>query len=235
MNFLQLCQRFRLEAGMTGTGPESVTATSKQTKAITDRVRSSWLAIQKMHLDRDGSQPSWRFLWKRETVETPLIGGGGYSEVIEESSHGFHSIIPGAAYIYLGTAGASKREAISILSWKDDNIAIKSLEVATAQKPSALVMRPDNALQLLPSPNGLYMLDLEGYRAPQVLSQNADEPLLSDEGEQMAIIYHALMDYGREENADEVLKVAPSQFAAVMDGLVWNQLDGLGDMAVSCY
>jgi len=66
MTFLQLCQRARQEAGITGAGPTSVLNQTGQLGKLVGWVDQAWPAIQLM-------RPDWLFMNSEFTFDTDIV------------------------------------------------------------------------------------------------------------------------------------------------------------------
>lgn len=221
MTFLELVQSLRQEAGIPGTGPDSVIDQTGQLKKLVDWTARSWLDIQ-------GMNESWKFLRASFSVAAAASTA---------------SITPAAAGItdfdkwhtktlrsYQTSVGIADEQWI--FEWDYDVFRDTYLfGQQTSGRPVSFAVRDnDFALLLGPVPDVGYTITGEYQRKGVTLVADTDTPEI-DSNLHMVIVWHALKKYARFEAAAESLLQANSEYADLMAKMERKYLPaiGLGD------
>jgi len=207
MNFLQLAQALRQEAGASGNGPSTVVGATGESKRMVDWINRAWLEIQGMH-------DVWDFM--REQFNFPIPQDTG-------------QITPAAAGIthfryWHRDTFRCQRTAIGIqdeqwlVEWEYQtfrNTYRFNLQRDLQGRPMVFAIYPNGKdVMFGPLPDDDYTVVGEYQRLPRPLVLEADEPDIP-EHLQYAIIYKALEYYGFYESAGEVVQRAQKQFVAI--------------------
>ncbi len=223
MNFLQLAQRLRQEAGASGNGPAAVTGVTGESKRLVDWINTAWLEIQGLH-------DTWDFMREQFSFEVPQDTG---------------QISPDAAGItdfryWHRDTFRSQRTAIGIqdeqwlVEWEYQtfrNTYRFNLQRELEGRPVVFAVFPNGKdVMFGPLTDEQYTVIGEYQRKPSSLVAETDEPDLP-EHLQMAIIYKALEYYGYFESAGEVVSRAQKQYTAIKAQLEREMLPSiyLGD------
>ena len=207
MNYLQLAQRLRAEAGLSGTGPASVVSQTGMDKKLVDWVSTAWEEIQTMRND-------WRFNWTEGTI--PLTAGVdaylpsnlGLSDVNVWIRNTFH-IVDGLNKLWLGH-----------VDWPTFK---RSYETTEQNRPTVFTISPDQTIRLSHVPDQNYTLKAEYFRTPQILQQNGDTPRCP-ERYHMAIVYKALMMYAAHDDAVPTFADANVRYMALINKMESTEL-----------
>ena len=208
---------------MSGTGPASVLGQVGENLRVVNWVRDAWLEIQRKHAASDAIRPHWKFLWGHKEIETTTVVDGESASISLGSN--VQSILPGTILVRKATEGDSAYETLPFFDYRS-NAGLFRHGLRTDMGPPEMCTRnPLGALLIVPEPDQKYHFHMEIYQSPQTLVENLDVPLVAGEDQQMVIIYRALIAYAREEDAPEILAVAPSQYEEGMRALEWEFLD----------
>lgn len=198
MTYLEIVQEVCRLAGITNTGGPTTTVgqTGDYRKAI-QYVTMAHEEIQNKYFD-------WDFLWGHSTFNTSasLANYAGASDL------GIWDI---QRIFYDG-------EKLDVLQWQD-----YVPETLTNSEPDSLVLRPDNNLLVVPTPDDAYTITYDYFKMPKVLSANTDEPYIPARF-QMAIVGRALMLHGMFESSQVALEMGADIYNQVMPQLENHQL-----------
>jgi hypothetical protein len=177
MNRLDLVQTLCRLAGITDSGgpPTTIGQTGDYRKAVayTDMANEE---IQIKHFD-------WNFLWATGVINTSNL----VSVYQGESDLG---IWDEKRIFYDG-------RALEVVAYQD-----YVPETREPGEPDFVVIRPDNRLLIVPTPDDAYEITYDYFRKPQPLTLNTTQPLIPADY-RMAIVGRALMMYGNYEGAEE--------------------------------
>jgi len=220
MTFLELCQRFWQEAGLSGPGPQSVSnARGMEGKAVR-WVQTAWLDIQ-------ASRRGWRFL--RRWVTVPLQPGQRDYAVMQT---GGPVVAPGFApdwRLPVEEPGAANLidangtvYPLVWLDWPSFRSRYQGVAPSTGQ-PDTLTQPTANILRLNVLPEQACSLQLEYISKPQVLFNNLDVPQIA-EHLQPVIIWKALQLYCGNDSATELFQLSALQLKSAMSALLLEEL-----------
>lgn len=219
MNYLQLCQRVRQECGISGTGPVTVVSQSGEMKRIVDWVATAWEEIQQEY-------PTWSWNWLRGTFTLPTVAG---TDTYDYTDAGIVSRFaqwkPDTFSIYKasqGVAGEVELVYVPYENWR----RVYEIGVPVQGFPQHVTVKPDLTLALGPVPDDVYTVTGDYVLTPQTLSANTDTPAMPEQFH-MAIVYLAMMYYGRYEAAAEIYADAQIKYQQVLRRIAMNQLPEL--------
>lgn len=215
MTFLELCQRLRREAGQAGSGPSTVVGQTYELLRTVEWIQSAYEDIQNLHAE-------WNFLRADLTFQTvasdntyPIadISATEYGEWNQES---FRS--------YLTSSGIAGEQFMEWLDWPDfrDRYVISSNRTQEGN-PRYIAQKPDASLILFPTPNATYTINGEYFKRAQVMSVNADEPLIPTKFH-MIIVWRALMFYAGYTSAPDLYEVGQREYKNLLFKLESSQL-----------
>lgn len=216
MNYLQLCQRTRQEAGIAGAGPTTVLNQTGQLQRIVGYVQQEWENVQQY-------RPNWLFMHSDFTFDTVaatrdyLAADEGITDLklwdtesflIYETSVGEadQNLLPYLAY------GAWRQQYRSQMNVREDN------------RPSFFTILPDNKIRFETRPDKIYTLDGEYKRTTQVFSADADVPTNLPDDFHMIIVWGALKRHAEFESAPELMEKGETEYDAMMHRLGIDQL-----------
>lgn len=214
MTFLQLCQRLRQEAGVSGVGPSSVVNQAGEMRRLVDWVNTAYEDIQL-------TRTNW--MWMRgEFSFNTTANDYDYSAAEAGIASRFNMWDVNTLKAYRTSIGLSNESALSELDYASYRRAYLTGAQSTGN-PVVFSIAPDRKLLLGAKPDDVYTISGQYWKAPQTLIADADIPEMPIEYH-MLIVWRALEIYGLYEVASEcVLRGKQSAFR-YMNRLEMNQL-----------
>jgi hypothetical protein len=180
MDYLGLCQSLRSESGLGGGGPASVANQTGMLGRMVGWTQTSYANIQQ--------EENWRFRWRRATA-TLQAGVAAYT--------GAALSLTDLGPVFVdGVRNAATLSKLAWMEWSRFDL----LPAATGD-PTRFARRPDGALVFHPTPTSATVLRIDYLRNTHVLVNNTDVPIWTDEAQQRAIVFGALIMYA-DHNAD---------------------------------
>lgn len=215
MNYLELCQAVRREAGIAGTGPVSVLNQTGMYDKVVRWVNRAWLDIQALH-------PNWNFLLSAEQTANLVIGTGEYTA----STFG---LTDWAAWSFADmrvhdtTQGFGTQVFLKPLPW--DRFRDRyTVGVQNAGVPAFVSEDPTNRLRIGPAPSsGDFQLTYRYFKAPVALVANTDVPACPARFHEV-IVHLALTYYATHENAPEVYAEAQRLYDSWLGRMLISEL-----------
>lgn len=219
MNFLQLAQRLRQEAGAAGTGPTAVTNQIGEAARFVDWINTAWLEIQGLH-------DTWGFM--REPFEFTTAAGTGQTTPDEAGLTDFRYWHRDTLRCWRTSLGISDEQWL--VEWEyqvfRDTYRFNQNRDLVG-RPLVFAVQPNSkALMYGPLMDVGYTVVGEYQRVPTPLVAATDEPDLQSH-QHMIIVYKALEYYGLYESAGEVITRAQKQYATLLSQLEREQLQAL--------
>ena len=178
-SFLELVQDLHREVGAAGVAPTAVTSQTGEASRMVGWVLKGDKFVQNLWTD-------WRFLWKQASLSTTA-----------------------------STATLAKPADMNFWDFETFRIDGDPLDVVeyhevrsetpdtTEDKPSRVIVMPDNSLKLEPVPDDTYSITADYWKKPTVMAANADiSDIPSDYHE--VILGRAMILYANYENAPEI-------------------------------
>lgn len=211
MNFLQLVQRVRQEARIPGTGPVTTASQTGEMRRLVDWTSSAWTEIQQLHDD-------WLFMRKEFSFNT-IAADGEYTPT-DAGITDFSIWLPDTFRCYLTSVGYPDEQWLVEWPYEVFRNTYRFAGNRTQQgRPVVFARRPlDRAIMFGPLPNDIYTVVGEYMKSPTVLTADSDVPGI-DEDHQMVIVWKALMAYGLEESASEVIARAERSYMQALASL----------------
>lgn len=213
MNFLQLCQRARQEAGISGTGPVSVSSQTGELGKIVDWVLTAYQDVQNKHA-------TWDFMRFDFTFQTIAATSTYLPSAVNLAEHAKWEVNDMRAY--LASTGLSDEARIRYRPWRQFK-AVRQIGVVSTGKPCEFSVRPDKSAMFWPTPDAIYTISGEYWKRAQTMTANADEPLIPDEYH-MIIVWGAVRYYAGDQGAAELYALADINYTKLMRALEKDQL-----------
>ena len=215
LTFLQLAQRLRQEAGISGTGPATVVSQTGESKKVVDWIQTAYEDIQNLHAE-------WDFLRTDLTFQTIATVNTYAKTAISADEHG--EWVDDSFRSYLTSGGVGSEQFMYWMNWKDfrDWSLLASARNSTGI-PRYIAQKPDTSLIVWPTPNAAYTINGEYFKRPQTMTANADIPLIPDKY-QVIIVWRALMFYAGQANAPELYAVGQTEYKRLLRKLESSQL-----------
>ena len=215
--FLELAQETRALSGIGGTGPSNVTSATNIEGRIVNYVKNAWLDIQ-------AHPKKWKWMWGRYLAPAP--GGQPLQTIVDTREYvltDVDSVRVKSFKSYLTATGVSDRQRMTWMSWYDFERS-HGVVNETANRPIRVTREPSGQLVLFPKPNGIYSIEFEYFKDPQILVADGDIPEMPAKFHQL-IVYEALKRFGKAEDAPEIIKLGEE--AAGSEGNEGRPVSGL--------
>lgn len=219
--FLELTQRCASECGVSLTGPSAVTSQTGRLGQIVNWVNSSWYDIQTKY-------DNWHFMRASFTVATTASDGKyaitDCTDVATSAAltvAGFRCWVNNSFKIYLTSAGSGTETDLRYVDY-DYWYQRWNTGAQSDSYPTDFTIDHDRAILLAPKPGGIYTVSGEYMKAATLLSGDSDEPEMPAEY-RMAIVYRAMMKYGRYNAAPEVFTDGQAEYTRLMREMTRTQ------------
>ena len=208
--YLQLCQDMSRDIGIPGTGPSSVTASdlSEEELAVVRYIKNADLDIQRRWFN-------WDYLWSEATI-TPSVGVSTLTSPADLGNWKLDSIVFSKA--------TDDYQQLDFMDWEQYRLEYK-LGVIDSGTPEVFSIKPDNVIDVWPTPDSTTTISTEYYRVPTELAADSDISSIPPRFHNM-IIARAKIYYGENEDAPEILSGALASFEDLLDKLEADQLPG---------
>lgn len=216
MDFLEIVNKVRIEAGASGRTIETVQGTlPAEIQRLKNWTIDAWNDIQMMH-------PHWNFHYIESThdceVGLAILNQTEYAagDVAEWMVNSFRIALP----------GETRRESQPLLylnyyDWRDN----AGLLVEESRKPDSFTVHPrTEAVHLSSTPDLAYLLWYDYRRTPQSLEANTDVPIIPARYHDLIVAW-AVKKYGWHEAASEKLQSANEVINRLLPALELDQLD----------
>lgn len=205
-----LCQNMARDIGIPGTGPSSVVATdlSEEENAVVRYVKDADVDIQSRWFN-------WDFLWS-EVIFTPVAD---VSTLTSPSDLGNWKL---DSFVF--SKGTNSYQELEFMDWDDYNLEYK-LGVITSDTPEVFSVKPDNVIDLYPTPNATTAISASYWKTPTAMSLDSSESPIPDRFHKI-ITSRAKIYYGENADAPEILAGALAEFEDLLDKLEADQLSG---------
>ena len=206
--YLVLCQDMARDIGIPGTGPSTVVTTS-----LSEEETSVVRYISQADQDIQSRWFDWDFLW----AEASITAASGTSTLTSPTYLGnwkLDSIVWDKA-----------SEDYQILEYMEWNEYRDRYKYGTVDEdiPEVFAVKPDNVLDLYPTPNANTVVSAEYWTTPTVLTDNADISAIPPRFQKI-IIARAKMYYAENEDAPEIMAGSLAEFEDLLDKLEADQL-----------
>jgi hypothetical protein len=183
MTFLEICQRVRQDAGISGEGPASVTGQIGILSKVVVWVTKAILDIQVL-------RRQWSFLW---------VSASGSTQVGKKSYTPSDLNISGVKDLDVVLIG-TQEVAVKKWDWWLENIR-KTGKADVAGSPLYITISPDNKIHLYPVPIAIEEMSFDYYQKAVSVTVNTDTPIIPADYHE-AIVEKALMYYAQYEDDD---------------------------------
>ena len=208
MNFLEMCKRLRIEAGVSGTGPATVVGQTGEYERLVTWVQAANTEIQNRH-------NTWTFMWERFEIPTSVIGPDTYCRDYSFDNTDVKWFDPRSITLYPETAGEATEHRLIYIPYDQWVHSRYHQGTPGTGTPTRFTILPDKSLRLSPTPDAVYRVQGDYYREAQKLTANSHVSYLPED-HHMAAVYRALQSYGMYESAPEIVEYATARFAEEM-------------------
>ena len=211
--YLVLCQDMARDVGIPGTGPSSVTSTSlsEEENAVVRYIANADQDVQSRWFD-------WDFLWSEASI-TAISG----TSTLTSSNTGFPTAL--GNWKLDSIVWDKSSDSYQILEYMEWNSYREMYKYGTIDSdvPEVYSIKPNNDLDLYPTPNAATVISAEYWATPTVLAADADISAIPPRFHKI-IIARAKMYYAENEDAPEVMAGAVAEFEDLLDKLEADQL-----------
>lgn len=206
MNYLQLVQRTKREAGVSGGGPSSTVGLTGEAQRLADWVRDAYTDIQ-------NAQTFWNWLHKTATV--PVIAGQQTFNPVTDWEINPLRYMTDSFWVYAASDGPSFGNNLN----RDDYSRIRNYTPAGVARPTAFIVMPNRDVRLNAIPDQDYSLTLDYYAAAETLGQDDDVPSIPEQYH-LAIVWKALQFYADYEEVPYLRQTATAKYMQIHDQML---------------
>lgn len=215
MNFLALCNRVKLECGVSGAAMATTVGQAESLARLVAWVNTAWVDIQSAH-------DNWG--WMRATATFPTVAGQAIYTPAQCGLTDFGAWDRDSFRSYNTAAGINAEMLLTYVDyfyWRD--VYQVGTTRSQASQPIVMTLTPERHVGLGPVPAAGYTVLGDYYRVPTEMALNDDLPALPTQFH-MLIVYGAMMHYGAFEAAPEVYQRGQSEFNKMMRRLAMQRL-----------
>jgi hypothetical protein len=206
--YLVLCQDMARDVGIPGTGPSAVDATtlSEEENSVVRYIAQADQDIQSRWFD-------WDFLWSEASLSASS-GTSTLSSPSDLSNWKLDSLVWDKA--------SEDYQVLEYVQWNEYRDSFKYGTI-DSDIPEVFSVKPDNVLDLYPTPNSATTVSAEYWSTPTVLSSDGDISAIPPRFHKI-IIARAKMYYAENEDAPEIMAGSLAEFEDLLDKLEADQL-----------
>ena len=213
--YIELCQDMAREVGIPGTGPSTVTPTAEDEADVVRYIKDANTDICSMWFN-------WDFLWSEYSTTT-----GALTSTISSPSDLAQWNIDSVVY----APTSENWQPLTYVGWKQYREDYKYGTVATGT-PEFFSVKPDNVIDMYPTPDAATALTAEYWATPTALSASSDTHVIPTRFQRI-IICRGKMYYSEQNDAPEVLSSAVAEFNDILGKLEADQLPAQRDRRFS--
>tara|TARA_R100000995_G_C3465686_1_gene115534 strand:- start:224 stop:934 length:711 start_codon:yes stop_codon:yes gene_type:complete len=211
--YLELCQDMARDVGIPGDGPSSVTSTSlsEEENAVVRYIKTADQDIQSRWFD-------WDYLWSEATI-TASSG----TSTLTSSNSGFPSSLGNWRLdSFVWNKSSDDYQILEYVPWNEYREDYKYGTI-DSDIPEVFTVKPDNTIDLYPTPNASVAVSAEYWSTPTLLSSDSQVSEIPARFHRI-IIARAKMFYAENEDAPEIMVSSLSEFEDQLDKLEADQL-----------
>ena len=211
--YLELCQDMARDVGIPGDGPSSVTSTSlsEEENAVVRYIKTADQDIQSRWFD-------WDYLWSEATI-TASSG----TSTLTSSNSGFPSSLGNWRLdSFVWNKSSDDYQILEYVPWNEYREDYKYGTI-DSDIPEVFTVKPDNTIDLYPTPNASVAVSAEYWATPTLLSSDSQVSEIPARFHRI-IIARAKMFYAENEDAPEIMVSSLSEFEDQLDKLEADQL-----------
>jgi len=208
--YLVLCKNMARDIGIPGTGPSSVTSST-----LSEEENNVVRYVKQADLDIQSRWFNWDFLWTEATL-TPSVG---VSTLTSPSNLGNWKL---DSFVF--SKGTDDYQELEYMVWDDYSLEYK-LGVVASSTPEVFSIKPDNVIDVYPTPDAVTAISASYWKSPTELSADSSESPIPSRFHKI-ITSRAKIYYAENEDAPEILSGALAEFEDLLDKLEADQLPG---------
>lgn len=211
MDFLELVQRTRQECSSSTTPLETVVAQTGKNARFVNWVSQAWVDIQ-------GSQPYWKWMRQEFSFDlTPAVAEYPPDLDVGVSAHinNFSRWHADTFRLYRTSIGVDDEQFLIEFDWDDFRDTYRFGPRQPSTRPGSFGIRPhDDAILFDAAPDDTYTCVGEYQIEAVILAADDDEPAIEARFH-MLIVYYAMIKYGIDQAAPEVISLAQEGIAVL--------------------
>lgn len=224
MTFLELCQMVARESGtISGTLPLATTAQEGRLLKVVNWTRSAWTQIQ-------NDRTHWRWMYDEfgDANCITSVGTRRYTPASWNIQRMRHWVIAPESPItlYLEATGQSDEGELSAISWAEFRRTYERGSHPEG-RPIHVAVSPQNEICLGPTPDDVYRIRGEYYKAPQTLEADEDVPELPEHYHEV-IGHYGLILLAEHDEGEYHTQVAYRRYSQLMSDIRRSELPSLG-------
>lgn len=220
--FLQLVQRLRSEAGVSGADPVTCQNQTGDFLKLVRWINDAYLDIQNKHAE-------WFFLRTGFTFTTNTSTNQQSYTPAQCNTTNFGNWKRDSLRIYTTSLGFGNEMILPFTPYDDfRNLYLYGANRTNYMRPSLYSIDPQKNIVLGGPPDLVgYTINGEYWASATYMQADTDTPVIPPQY-QLAIVWRALMWYGQYEGAEESVARGTSEFRALMFRLEKDQLPTIG-------
>lgn len=220
--FLQLVQRLRSEAGVSGADPATCQGQNGELMRLVRWVNDAWLDVQNKHWD-------WFFLRSQFSFQTNTAANQQLYTPAQCGTNNFGNWKRDSLRIYTTALGFPNEMILPFAPYDEfRNLYLYGANRTNYMRPSLYSIDPQKNLVLGGPPDLVgYTINGEYYQVATYLQNDTDIPLLPPQY-QMIIVWKALQWYGLYEGAEEAVTRGTQEYNKLMLLLEKDQMAAIG-------
>lgn len=219
MNFLQLCQRLRAEAGIAGSGPATTISQIGELGRIVEWVLSADEDIQNTYANWKFLQTSFTF----PTIDTTQSYAPGDVSLSDLAIWKYDRADDLTIY-----SSITDEQHLIYIPWDDFQGAYMFGATRTQTgRPTIVTIKPDNSMYLWTIPDDVYTVTGEYFKKAQAMTVDASEPIIPSQFH-MIIVWRGLMMYGAFSGAPDLYAHGQAEYRNLLRKLEKSQLPEIG-------
>lgn len=218
MNWLELTNRLRQEAGAVGADFTSVAnagALTREGRRYRDWINAAWRQLQRMRTD-------WQ--WMRLPVQFTTVAQQGFYTPAQAGLASFRNWKVDSFRASTQGANFADEQILVFLEWtRYRNLYQYAQQRFNYMRPTVLTVDPEKRLGLGGVPDAAYVIVGEYWRGVTDFAADTDEPTGLPEDYHEIIVWLALVQYAGFESASEVYVRAKQNYGDMIAVLVADQ------------
>tara|TARA_R110002051_G_scaffold16763_3_gene50122 strand:- start:396 stop:1055 length:660 start_codon:yes stop_codon:yes gene_type:complete len=194
------------EVGIPGSGPSTVTPTPEEEKDVVRQIKDADQDIQNRWFN-------WNFLWSEHSTNTSI----GVS-TISSPSDLMQWNVDAVVYSPL----SSDYQPLDYVAWNSYRDNYKYGVIASGI-PEAFSVKPNNVIDVYPTPDSATAMSAEYWKTPTLLSSASDVSAIPVRFHRI-IICRAKIYYAEQNDAPEIMSASVAEFSDLLDKLESDQL-----------
>lgn len=224
--FLELVQRFHLDAHIAGSPPTTLVGLSNPLQRNANYVAQAWIELQSEHEDWDFMQVTPGFSLPTvagQQIYAPSVIPTAADAAVMVSVNGVGSWKKDTFRVYLTSQGFPSEVFMEYWDYDEWRDAYQHGTLRTSQQqPISFTVLPNLSIGLQTPLTG-YTVIGDYYTAPIPFAEDGDVPSLPAQY-RMLIVYKAMMTYGLDESASEVYNRGQRLYAPLHNKLTMSRL-----------